>query len=57
MRVVSVGQPRELLTTIVVAGYLLPGTTPTVASKPGVTNGSAPSPPIGSSDGSKDDED
>ncbi|HEY7251586.1 MAG TPA: type II secretion system protein GspM [Methylomirabilota bacterium] len=57
MRIVSVGQPRELLTTIVVAGYLLPGTTPTAASKPGVTNGSAPSPPIGSSDGSKDDED
>jgi hypothetical protein len=58
MRVVTVGQPRELLTTIVVAGYLLPGTTPTAAGKPGVTNGSSPAgPPIGSSEGSKDNED
>ncbi len=25
IRVVAVGQPRELLTTVVIAGYLLPG--------------------------------
>jgi len=28
IRVVAVGQPRELLTTLIVAGYLLPGTAP-----------------------------
>ena len=28
VRVVAVGQPRELLTTLTVAGYLLPGATP-----------------------------
>jgi hypothetical protein len=28
IRVVAIGQPRELLTTVVIAGYLLPGTTP-----------------------------
>lgn len=28
IRVVAVGQPRELLTTLTVAGYLLPGATP-----------------------------
>ena len=28
IRVVAVGQPRELLTTLTVAGYLLPGSTP-----------------------------
>ena len=28
IRVVAVGQPRELLTTVTVAGYLLPGSTP-----------------------------
>jgi hypothetical protein len=27
--VVAVGQPRELLTTVVIAGYLLPGAVPT----------------------------
>ena len=56
IRVVTVGQPRELLTTIVVAGYLLPGTTPTAATKPAVTSGSPPGPPIGSSTGSKDED-
>lgn len=29
IRVVAVGQPRELLTTVVIAGYLLPGAVPT----------------------------
>ena len=28
IRVVAVGQPRELLTTLTVAGYLLPGAAP-----------------------------
>lgn len=28
IRVVAVGQPRELLTTVVIAGYLLPGSAP-----------------------------
>jgi Tfp pilus assembly protein PilO len=28
IRVVAVGQPRELLTTVVIAGYLLPGSVP-----------------------------
>ena len=28
LRVVAIGQPRELLTTLIVAGYLLPGTAP-----------------------------
>lgn len=32
IRVVAVGQPRELLTTVVIAGYLLPG--PATAPKP-----------------------
>jgi hypothetical protein len=31
IRVVAVGQPRELLTTLTVAGYLLPGATPAKA--------------------------
>jgi type II secretory pathway component PulM len=60
MRVITVGQPRELLTTIVVAGYLLPGTTPATAARPAVTNGTpagAPTgPPIGSSESSKDED-
>jgi hypothetical protein len=38
MRVITVGQPRELLTTIVVAGYLLPGATPAPAGKPAATH-------------------
>jgi hypothetical protein len=47
IRVVTVGQPRELLTTLVVAGYLMPGT-----AKPSgaATNGSAPGPPGGEKD-------
>ena len=31
IRAVAVGQPREMLTTLTVAGYLLPGTTPSRA--------------------------
>jgi type II secretory pathway component PulM len=55
IRVVTVGQPRELLTTLVVAGYLMP--TPAAAAKPpGAPNGTAPGPPIGSSTGAKDED-
>ena len=35
VRVVAVGQPRELLTTLTVAGYLLPGATPAKAEARG----------------------
>ena len=55
MRVVTAGQPRELLTTLVVAGYLMPA--PTAAAKPpGAPNGTAPSPPIGSSVGPNEED-
>ena len=33
IRVVAVGQPRELLTTLTVAGYLLPGATPATPTR------------------------
>jgi hypothetical protein len=57
MRVVTVGQPRELLTTLVVTGYLLPGTTPAAATRPPETRpGAPPNPPIESSVGSKDED-
>jgi type II secretory pathway component PulM len=49
IRVVTVGQPRELLTTLVVAGYLLPGSTPAAAIKP-------QSAPSGSSPDSKEED-
>ncbi|HKZ04462.1 MAG TPA: type II secretion system protein GspM [Methylomirabilota bacterium] len=34
VRVVAVGQPRELLTTLIVAGYVMPDTGPRPAAKP-----------------------
>ena len=49
MRVVSVGQPRELLTTMVVAGYLVPR--PAGVKPPGVPNDPAGGQPAGSPDG------
>ena len=49
MRVVSVGQPRELLTTMVVAGYLAPR--PAGVKPPGVPNDPAGGQPAGSPDG------
>jgi Tfp pilus assembly protein PilO len=54
IRVVTVGQPRELLTTLVVAGYLMPASVG--AAKSGATSGAAPGPPIGSSVGSTDED-
>jgi type II secretory pathway component PulM len=55
MRVVTAGQPRELLTTLVVTGYLLPGTTPAAATRPPeARHGAPPNPPLESSVGSKD---
>jgi type II secretory pathway component PulM len=50
MRVVSVGQPRELLSTLVVAGYLMP------ASAGGKPPGAASGPPGGSPGGEKDED-
>ena len=55
MRVVTVGQPRELLTTLVVAGYLMPP--PAAAAKsPGAATGASAAPPTGSSVGAKDED-
>jgi Tfp pilus assembly protein PilO len=55
VRVVTVGQPRELLTTLVVAGYLMPP--PAAAAKsPGAATGASAAPPTGSSVGAKDED-
>jgi type II secretory pathway component PulM len=54
MRVVSVGQPRELLTTMVVAGYLMPK--PAGLKPPGATNDSAAGQPAGAPDGDREED-
>lgn len=51
IRVVTVGQPRELLTTLVVAGYLMPA--PAASAKPPGTTSSLAT---GSSAGAKDED-
>lgn len=57
IRALTTGQPRELLTTLVVAGYLLPGALPPAGTRPaGSPNGSHPEPPGSSSAGSKDED-
>lgn len=53
MRVVSVGQPRELLTTMVVAGYLIPGSAG--GRSAGAASGTAAG-PIRLPDGEKDED-
>jgi hypothetical protein len=55
IRVVTVGQPRELLTTLVVAGYLMPASAG-AAKPPGAPSGAAPGPPTGSSVGANDED-